>query len=297
MYSGYLTLCAILLLPVFAPAQNASTIQTSSPRFRFLPDSVLFPPLVANHQEPRVGLRKEIGTSRIKLDIGSTLDLAGYLLTEDGRQELRFGADFFTYALTTSSEGLRLQVDAVDGFFGGHIVFSSRAQSSETAVRLRLLHLSAHFLDGHIDTRTGGWKDGRAPIPFTRDFGELVGSHRWACSLFILRVYGGFSYATLVRPDNLRRWGALGGAEIQSPAIIGPVFDHPAGLYLAAHFNLAGIPQYIGTQNVEGGVKFGAWDGRGIKFYLSYYRGLEIFSQYYDIHAGSWGIGFTLDFW
>ncbi len=280
-----------------ALAQDEQTIQTSDSRFRFLPDSLLLPPLVANYQEPRVGLRKEIGASRMKLDIGSTLDLAGYLLTEDGRQQLRVGADFFTYALTTSSQGLRLQVDAVDGFFGGHIVFRSRGQSTETAVRLRLLHLSAHFLDGHIDARTRGWKDGREPIPFTRDFGELIGSHRWSGALLTFQLYGGFSYATLIRPDNLRRWGALGGAEIQSPAIIGPVFDHPAGLYLAAHFSLAGIPRYFGTLNLEGGVKFGAWDGTGMKFYLSYYRGLEIFSQYYDIRVESFGMGFALDFW
>lgn len=297
MLSGCLALSGLLLLSGPALGQNESTIQTSGSRFRFLPDTLLVPPLVANYQEPRVGLRKVIGTSKMKLDIGSTLDLAGYLLAEDGRQQLRLGADFFTFALTTSSQGLRLQVDAVDGFFGGHIVFSSRGRSNETAVRLRLLHQSAHFLDGHIETPTGGWKDGRQPIPFTRDFGELIGSHRWSGSWFTLRVYGGFSYATLVRPDNLRRWGALGGAEIQSPAIIGPVFDHPAGLYLAAHFSLAGIPQYTGTQNIEAGVKFGAWEGTGIKFYLSYYRGLEIFSQYYDIRVESWGMGFALDFW
>jgi hypothetical protein len=297
MLSGCLVLSALLLVPGSAFAQKESTIQTSDSRFQFLPDTLLVPPIVANYQEPRVGLRKEIGTSRMKLDIGSMLDLAGYLLTKDGRQQLRFGADFFTYALTTSSQGLRLQVDAVDGFFGGHVVFSSRGQSDETAVRLRLLHQSAHFLDGHIDTRTGGWKDGREPIPFTRDFGELIGSHRWSGPSFTLRIYGGFSYATLVRPENLRRWGALGGIEIQNPSIVGPVFSHPASLYLAAHFSLAGIPQYIGTQNLESGVKFGAWDGTGIKFYLSYYRGLEIFSQYYDIRVESWGIGFALDFW
>ncbi len=297
MLSGCLALSALLLVPGPALAQNESNIQTSDSRFRFLPDTLLVPPLVANYQEPRVGLRKEIGTSRMKLDIGSTLDLAAYLLTEDGRQQLRLGADLFTYALTTSSQGLRLQVDAVDGFFGGHVVFSSRGHSNETAVRLRLLHLSAHFLDGHIDTRTGGWKEGREPIPFTRDFGELIGIHRWSGSTFTVRVYGGLSYATLVRPDNIRRWAGLGGAEIETPVIIGPIFDRPAGLYFAAHFSLAGIPHYIGTHNLEGGMKFGAWNGTGIKFYLSYYRGLEIFSQYYDIRVESWGIGFALDFW
>ena len=278
-------------------AQNEPVDQTSPARFKFLPGSLRVPPLVANYQEPRVGLRKQVGSSRMKLDIGSTLDLAGYLLTSDGRQQLRLGADFFTYALTTSSQGLRLQVDAVDGVFGGHIVFDSRGESTETACRLRLLHLSAHFLDGHFDPGTDTWKDGREPIPFTRDFGELLGSHRWTGRTFILRVYAGFSYATLVRPDNLQRWGGLCGAEISSQSIIGPVFEQPTSLYIADHFSLAGIPQYIGTNNLEGGMKFGAWDGTGIRLYVNYYRGLEIFSQYYDLRVESWGIGFALDFW
>jgi len=159
--------------------------------FEFLPGKILFPPLIANYQEPRTGVRKEVGSSRLKLDIGTTLDLIEYRVSADGSQKIRMGIDFFTYALTTSAEGLRLQVDAVDGFFGGHLAFRTESENTAFALRLRILHLSAHFVDGHLDASGNHWRDGREPIPFTRDIGELTGALEWNTSDIIWRLYSG----------------------------------------------------------------------------------------------------------
>jgi hypothetical protein len=117
--------------------------ETQQSRFTFLPGKLLLQPLTAYYQEPRVGLRKEMGNSRMKLDIGSSLDILEYSFSADSSKMLRLGADLFTYALTTNSEGFRLQVDAVDGFFGGHIVFQAGEERSRLSVRFRYLHLSA----------------------------------------------------------------------------------------------------------------------------------------------------------
>jgi hypothetical protein len=262
--------------------------------FVFLPGAPVFPPLVANPQEPRTGLRKEIGSSRLKLDIGAAIDLLEYAKS-DRSATFRFGIDFFTYAMTTSAQGLRLQVDAVDGFFGGHLVYRTATARSANTVRLRILHLSAHFVDGHLVDGGTAWRDGRGPIPFTKDFGELIGAHECPLGPLGVSAYAGFGYATLIRPDSLRRYSGLGGIELHSTEIVGPVFTRPCNLFAAFNFTLTGIPQYRGSSCAMFGVKFGDWSGSGVKFYASYYSGLEVFSEYFDLFRSYWGIGFTFD--
>ena len=71
----------------------------------------------------------------------------------------------------------------------------------------------------------------------------------------------------------------------------------PCNLYVADNFTLTGIPSTIGTNNLEFGIKFGEWNGGGIRVYGSYFSGLTIFSQYYNERDREWGTGFAFDFW
>jgi hypothetical protein len=233
----------------------------------------------------------------MKLDIGSTFDLLEYAISNDRATNMRVGIDFFTYVLTTNSEGLRLQVDAVDGFFGGHITYHDWSPSRTLSFRLRLLHLSAHFLDGHYDNAAATWKNGRNPIPFTRDFGEFVGAYTWHRVSVEFMFYSGISYATLIRPVEIKRISTIHGMEVHSANLLGQVFGNPCNIYAADNLTLAGVPKYVGTNNLEFGVKFGEWTDRGVKVYLSYYSGLEIFSQYYNVRSDQWGVGFAFDVW
>ncbi len=232
----------------------------------------------------------------MKVDIGASVDMLEVRPWPDSTKRFRVGIDFFTYALSTSSEGLRLQIDAVDGFFGGHVAYLHEFENrAELVLRLRILHLSAHFLDGHFSNATQTWKDNRAPIPFTRDFGEILAFYRFSQSAINVQVHGGFSYATLIRPTNIQRLELHAGFEVHSTT--GQLFGRPFNLYLADHFTLRRIPASIGTNNVEGGMKFGEWSGTGLKIFLSYYNGLDPFSQYYDIRRKNVGLGFAFDFW
>lgn len=261
----------------------------------FLPGSPLVGPLIAHHQEPRVGVRKEFGSSRLKLDIGSTLDIWEFRLAEETR--LRVGVEFFTYALTTSAEGLRLQVDAVDGFFGGHFTLRSGSNERHWAARLRILHLSSHFLDGHYDVNNNVWKDNRPPLPFTKDFGELIGVYTTDYRSALVTLYSGFAYATLIRPAEIKRFSTVHGIQMHSANILGPAFGRPANMYVAYHLSLTGIPAYAGSNNVECGVKFGSMNSTGVKLYFSYCSGPELFSQYYNVRREYWGVGFAFDSW
>jgi hypothetical protein len=292
------SLYIIFLFCIFgsiAAGQETPTNPTEVRGFEFLPGTPIMPPLIANHQEPRVGVRMELGTTRLKLDIGSSLDFLGYSFDEQQSRQLRLGADFFTYALTTSFEGHRLQVDAVDGFFGGHIVYRASQERSTLTLRLRLLHLSAHMVDGHFDPETKTWRDGREPIPFTRDFGELLAAYTFAAGSVNIMPYVGGSYATLVRPEEISRWGGLCGIELNSGELLGRVFGKAFELYAADNLTLAGIPEWVGTNMIEIGTKFGRWEGSGIRLYVNYVSGLELFSQYYDVHNSRWGVGFAFD--
>ncbi|HUI11617.1 MAG TPA: hypothetical protein VL221_14885 [Bacteroidota bacterium] len=278
-----------------AVAQDATPPDPAGDRgSTFLPPGTIFAPLRANYEEPRVGIRKEAGTSRLKLDIGSSIDFVEFRPDTCGGR-FRIGADFFTYALTTSSEGLRLQVDAVDGFFGGHVAYATG--DGHLLARLRLLHISGHLIDGHWNHITQQWIDNKLPIPYTRDFGELVGEYAWHGEAATLCAYSGFSYATLVRPDSLARFATIHGVELHTTGLTGPVGGRPFSVYIADNLAFTGIPTYYGTNTLESGVKFGDWDGRGVRFYLSYYHGLEVFSQYYYVKTDQWGLGFAFDAW
>jgi hypothetical protein len=229
----------------------------------------------------------------MRLDIGVGTDLCGFDIDRD--KSLRLGASLFTYALTTSNEGLRLQVDAVDGFFGGYLTFLRSTDSSDLFVRFRILHRSAHFVDGHIDNGTGRWEAGRGPVPYSKDFGELVASYEWDAFRGRLRLYSGVSYATLVRPDDLRKLGSLHGIEWHTDDSSLAVWDRPVNVYGAYHFVLEGIPTYVGNNTLELGVRFGSWKETGIRLFLSYRAGMEVFGQYYDRRREYLNVGFSID--
>lgn len=267
-------------------------------RFIFLPGALAVPPLTAHHQEPRVGLRKDIGSSKMKLDIGASIDVLEFRPSSDSLERFRVGIDFFTYALSTSADGLRLQIDAVDGFFGGHVAYLNDIDGDQRLiVRLRLLHLSAHFLDGHFNTATRTWKNNREPIPFTRDFGEVLAIYKADSPDFGYQIHGGFSYATLLRPVEIGRTEFLAGLELRTSSLFKSVFGRPFTVFLAHHLTLREIGSFIGSNNVDAGMKFGDWNSTGMKIYVSYFNGLDFFSQYYNERREHWALGFAFDFW
>lgn len=263
--------------------------------FEFLPKGLHFVPLKANHQEARIGVFKYFATANLKVDIGNTIDVFGLTFSSSN---VRFtaGIDFMAYAFVTGAQGLRLQVDALDGFFGGNISFSRTNDANQLQGRLRILHLSAHFVDGHYNVSTKQWLDNRVPLPLTKDFGELLIAHEFQFFSDILRYYGGISYATLVRPSELRRFTFLSGFEFAARKLFGKAFDQPTNPFIANHFTLNGNPVYTGSNQTQIGVKFGDWHGKGIVLYLAYYVGNNFFSEYFDERVSIVGAGFTVDF-
>ena len=288
----------VALLIILLPPLNGTAAQPADSgfsQFNFLPRGLHFSPLKANTQEARTGLLKFFSNSGLKIDVGNSVDLVEYSSPGYGTR-ITAGIDFLAYGYSTSSEGFRLQIDALDGVFGGNLSFSKCQNSSRILSRIRILHLSGHFVDGHFfDPQTSVLIQGRFPRIFTKDFGELVGAYEHRAAWGLLFLYGGASYATLIRPAEIRRFSYMTGFEYSNNRLIKPMFNNAVNVYFAFQLSLTGSPVYSGSNNLQAGIKFGGWGEKGILLYVAYLDGRHLFAEYYDKRLRTSAAGIAVD--
>ncbi len=278
-------------------------IQTTKPQdkksfeFDFLPKGLNFLPLKAGIDEPRMGLLYYTANSNLKVDIGNSVDVLGFNFPSS-KSRVTVGADFMAYAYVTSYLAYRLQIDAVDGFFGGNVAYSKQLEGGRFVTRFRYIHSSAHLVDGHWDNTTGQWIGNESPMAYGNNYGELVFAKEDNYSWSFLRYYGGLSVSTGKKTGDreLKRILYKAGFEYSLPNLLGKVFDKDESLFLAVNFDVRGIPEYIINQNYLFGIKLGDWQGKGVIFYTSYYNGGDVFNQYFNKRVSRFGLGFMFDF-
>jgi hypothetical protein len=283
------------LLSVYFLSLSSFVFPQNDFKFTFLPHGLNFPPLKANNQEARLGILYYTSTTNLKVDIGNAVDLLSFEF-EGSKTRFTMGIEFMAYAFSKSYAGKRLQISAVDGFFGGNVSCSKQFDGNKLLGRFRVIHNSAHLVDGSYDADNHTWIDGKEPIPFTRDFFEITASHQIYFKTGILKYYSGVSYSTLIRPDNLKRYSFHSGCEITIVNLFGKVLEQDFNIFLADHFFLDGTEKYFGNNQIMTGVKFGIWEKKGVVIYTSYYAGRDIFSSFYDRKISKFGIGFQIDF-
>lgn len=271
-----------------------SNAQNNNFKFELFPAGLNFIPLKANYEEPRLGIQYLIKTNDLKVDIGNSSDLLGFYFPSVNGY-LTFGVDFFAYALATSYEGHRLQIDALDGFFGGNGSYKQNFPNSQLQIRLRIIHNSAHLVDGHWDFDTQDWMNGDRPLPYTRDLGELTVAYSFPLAISLLKIYGSISYSTLVRP-KMEKWLANFGYEISFPKLFGKFFSKPVTPFITTHFYLNGNPGYTFNSNSMAGIKIGKWHGKGVVFYFDYFNAYHYLSEYFLHRTEQIGIGFFVEF-
>lgn len=251
--------------------------------FSFYSEPLLFKPLVANTFEPRVGLLWHINDNRLRLDIGNSIDILQYQFENDSRL-LTFGADFFTYTLLKGESNFHFPVDAVDYFFGFNVNYKDTLATGIFSWRLRLSHISAHFVDGHYDNTTKVWKDGLNPRVYSREFLEFVAAYQ---PMEMLRCYLGLLYVWHIDPPTLPTTLLYLGAELHKE------FYTALNGYLAYQFTVTGMrPRH----ELQIGGKIGNWRGRGTQIFFAYHYGNSIHGEYYDQKDEYSGIGFNVDF-
>jgi hypothetical protein len=263
-------------------------------KYELFPKGQNFMPLKANYQEARMGILYYPDNGYLKVDIGNSSDLFACFFSRNDK--LTIAIDFMAYALSTNYSGKRLQIAVLDGFFGGHLAYRTVSEKRNLLFRFRIIHNSAHFVDGLWSPALKDWIGEEKPIPFTQDFGELTVADELLSNWGNAKYYGGIGYSTLVRPAELEKWWGFAGLEINSDKILGTVLQKPVNIYFASHNSYAGKPDYnISTNNILG-VKFGEWYGKGVTVYLNYYYGNHKFSEYYFKRVSQFGIGFSVDF-
>jgi hypothetical protein len=252
----------------------------------FVPANINYPVLKGYNQEGRIGVRKPLKGQDLHVDIGNTISLAGRTINPGGH--LSLGLTFFGYGFATTIEDKRLKIGALDGFFGVFALYSSHINTSRWFLRLRVLHHSAHLVDGKFNTESGSWIDDKLPRAITRDQLELTSFHTLGQTRFAV----GFVGAWLTRPEEFSSWMVLLNAEHK-------LYNHPSQkytLFAANNVRMEHIHSTVLSNTFQAGIKFGEWNGKGLQLYFEYFSGYNFFAEYFDQKLDYTSFGFTVDF-
>ncbi len=272
------------------------TFAASPQNIEFLPGKRLFNMLKAADMEPKFGLTFFPDDRAMKVDVGNAFDVIS--LQFDSTSLLNAGTEFFAYAKVIEYRDYRLQVAAIDGYFGGNVTWLKKLANSPHYItsRLRFIHRSAHLVDGAWDPSQSAWKDGVGPVPFADDFFEFNPAIQLVYPAASIKLYGGVTYSILIRPVDQKRTSFSLGSEIFLNEPLFSLLKKEARFWAAGDLKFRGRPEYTPSVSVMAGLKFGQQSGTGLSIYASYYDGYDWFSSYYKTRLQKFGLGFFLDF-
>ncbi|MFA6598926.1 MAG: DUF1207 domain-containing protein [Ignavibacteriaceae bacterium] len=248
------------------------------------PSDLNIKPFIANILEPRVGVMFMSGKNNLRLDIGNSKDFFHY--TKD---EIAYsvGGDFFTYTKLRGEKDFHFPVDAVDYLFGLNGGIKIKDANTEYGMRVRLSHISAHFVDGHFDTFSNGWRNGRTPRVYSREFVELTPFY----STHDFRFYVGYDYLFHVVPKEIgNHTFQVGGEKFFIVSFTDCLFP-----FIAYDLRLTKIGKYTGTNALSLGVKVGNKNNGGISFMIDYFSGNNIHGEYFDYKEKYFAFGMNID--
>ncbi len=279
----------VLFLLFCLAAYPAALFSQNHPVESDMQSRLLFPPLIANHVEPRVGMSRLVEEERLRLDIGNSIDLWNFEGLSAG-DRLAVGADFFTWTSLRQEASFHFPVDAVDYLFGINASYLHPINASSALwLRLRLSHISAHLVDGSYDKTRAEWRDGDLPQVYSREFLDLVAA--WEFEGF-LRLYAGGQYIYHIDPADLGKLALQSGFE----AVWRDAPARGVHLYAAYDFRLLDVGAVRSAHGCQVGAKLGSWRGSGVKLFLAYYHGPSQHGEYYDRMWSYWGPGLNVDF-
>lgn len=268
----------IVVIPFVTQAQNLPETE-----IEFFPYDLTVHPFTANQLEPKLGFVFKTNSNQLFLNIGNSMDL---IRIKHNSEIFSVGADLFTWTLLKKEDNFHFPVDAIDYMFGLNFGFKTAVHNYAFGARIRLSHISAHFVDGHFDKILQQWKDGMDPRVFSREFVEVLGFY----SFYNLRIYVGGTYLYHVDPAGVGKASLQTGLE-----------------YFAKDALSYGISPYISADGImrtndnrrnftlNTGVKFGKIEGRGLRIFYQYYNGYDINGEYFDVRREYSALGINLD--
>ncbi len=249
------------------------------------PDKLSMEPFYANFLEPKIGFLFTTGENNIRLDIGASRDLL-QSVNKTENTTLSLGADFFTFTKLRGEDNFHFPVDAVDYLFGINSTWQKNQSDAAVGARLRFSHISAHLVDGHYDPQKG-WREGKAPHVYSREFFELTPFYQTDS----YRGYLGITYIVHVVPHDVKPWMINCGAEYFYRGI-SPLINP----FIAYDLRTIVLDKTTINNTFLAGIKFGQPYSAGVRVQYTYFSGKNIHGEYYDVKENYSSIGLTIDF-
>lgn len=259
--------------------------------YSFIYSQNIFKPLLANPFEARVGTIYDNTNDRLRLDIGTSLDLMN--IYQDSINILKVGTDFMTYTRLRSEGKLKFPVETSDYFFGvnisGKYLFDHNndlGQQNQNInfleYRIRIAHISSHLVDGYTNK---DYEFLQSPFVYSREFVDAV------CALNIddTRIYLGLNSIFSTQPKNFTAFIPQTG--IEHKLNIFQNLDITAGYDI----KLVGINKILRATNAfQAGLLYGENNSPKIFAGIYYYSGPSIHGMFYNNIDKYFGIGFQV---
>lgn len=239
----------------------------------------LFSPLTANILEPRIGCLFQLSAKKLRLDIGTTVDLIEFNSGENCKT--RIGTDFFTLSRLRSEGNMKFPVETADYFFGVNSTTKGKLNGLNYSARLRLAHISSHIVDGLANDTILTKK----PFVYSREFAELTG----ALNFDEFRLYAGLTYVFSRQPKSTNAIIPQLGFDFKFK------LNHIISVLAGYDFKLSGYDNiYFGAQSAQAGIKFETVNGVGILLNGYFFSGKSIHGMFYNVNDLYSGIGFQV---
>ncbi len=262
-----------------------SSLNIARGKVKYFPATILTQPFTANIIEPRTGFNFHFNNN-LGLNIGTSLDIVHF---EDGKTTYSFGADFFTFTRLRREKNFHFPVDAVDYLFGVNFNYKKNISTLESAgLRIRLSHISAHFVDGHFDPSINNWRNSRPPIVYSREFIEFSPYYK----INNLRFYGTIAYIFHIDPKNIGKDYYQLGFDYYFKGFFNTRLVTP---FVAYDFKLVHLFKYFGNHSFFAGVKFGHSERKGFSIFFNYYAGKSFRGEYYNVNRQYFAFGINMD--
>ena len=244
-----------------------------------------FNPLIANPYEARIGFIGQPSPDRLRMDIGTTIDL--FNLGEYST----FGIDMMTYTRLRSEGRFKFPVETTDYYFGVNSAFSfygdpifGRIFNGDEKLRIRLAHISSHLIDGY----TVNNEFITPPFVYSREFLEVIYKvdHDYYEIYTSVSPYIGANYIFSKIPNNIESFELITGLEVNSYFMNGISFQ--AGY----NFTLKGFNDtYYGVSNAQAGIKYNFANNRAIFVGIYAHDGLSMHGMFFNQKDSYIGIG------
>lgn len=255
-------------------------------------EGLLFKPLTANPFEGRIGAISEISDEKLRLDIGTSLDLTDFKYTDGS--EIRIGADVFTLSRLRVEERMKFPVETIDYYFGFNTSGKTNINNLLLSSRLRLAHISSHLEDGYAN----GSIFKQAPFVYSREFAEIVFAID-SLNSFIglsnsnLRFYAGLKFVFSTSPGNLQKFIPQVGFDFSKQ--LSKNIDFVLGYDLTINndtFNNTSL-----CNSFQSGINIQTSNKVGFFIGYYYYSGKSLHGQFNEIYDEYHGIGFQITYY